>query len=87
MGFIIFIIIFYNLFGKTNPKLHDKMKGRMPLLIMFFFVCQILQWSSGGVAAILGTILGLGIALSPFIFIGWVINKITGKNKRNKSEE
>jgi hypothetical protein len=87
MGLIIFVIIFYNLIAKTNPKLQEKTKNRLPFFITLFIVLQILSFLGGHLASILGTILGLGIVMSPFIFIGWVIKKITGSNNKKKSEE
>ncbi|MCR5148580.1 MAG: hypothetical protein K6C35_06385 [Eubacterium sp.] len=87
MGLIIFIIIFYNLIAKSDPKLHDRMKKRMPLLIMLFIMLQCASWFGEGLTRGIGTLLGLGIVLSPFILIGWGIKKITNAGKRKNSQE
>ena len=87
MGLIIFLIIFYNLIAKNNPKMHDKVKKRMPLLIFLFFMFEGLKFSGALLGSIFGEILALGIVASPFIVIGWLIKKIVNRGKRENSEE
>ena len=87
MGLIIFLIIIYNVMIKTNPKLHDKMKGRVPFFIALFIVLQILAFIGGNLSNIIGNLLAFGFIASPFIFISWIVKKIKGIGNKKTSEE
>ncbi|MBR1674501.1 MAG: hypothetical protein IJ703_06025 [Eubacterium sp.] len=87
MGLIIFIIIFYNLIAKNNPKMQEKTKNRLPFFIVLFVLFEILRFSGAAIASGIGVLLALGMVASPFIFIAWVINKARSIGKRNESKE
>ena len=87
MGLIIFIIIFYNLIAKNNPKMQEKTKSRLPLFITLFILIEILRFTGSAIASGVGYLLALGIVASPFILIAWAINKAQKAGQRNNSKE
>ena len=87
MGLIVFLIIVYNLFIKTNPKLKEKTKGRIPLFVVFFGLLQIIGVFGGVISSAIGNLLALGFIASPFIVIGWIIKKMKGIGDKKVSEE
>ena len=79
MGFVITLIILYNIFGKSNPKVYHKVHSGLPKIIGGLIALSVL---GSAIPALLGLSIGLLFAFSPFIAIGWLVKTLTGNKKR-----
>jgi len=84
MGFVIFMIIWYNLWGKNNPRIYRKLQVRKNKNIVKWIVIGLIVFSFFG-EDLLAAGIGLAVAAAPFLIIWKLIQSSAEKNKRRSS--
>lgn len=81
--FVIFII-WYVIFGQNNPKIYEKLKGKLPLILIGFVL---LSGLSGIIEPLLILSLVLLFAFGPLALIIWLILRSPKGKKRQRKED
>ncbi|MBO5509760.1 MAG: hypothetical protein J5962_04795 [Lachnospiraceae bacterium] len=88
MGFFVMFLIWYNLFGKSNPRIYRAIEGKIDKIfgaVILFSIFSSVLPGIGGIAIGLFVLL---LMFSPIFVIGWIISKLLGggKNKGNTQD-
>lgn len=88
MAFLIMFLVWYNLWGKSNPKIYRALEDKIGKIIFAFIVFSMV--SSAIPSFLVTTMVGLIILLitfSPFIAIFWILSRLLGKKRREQAKD
>lgn len=87
MGFFVMFLIWYNLFGKSNPRIYRAIEGKIGKLFGAVILISVLSSILPGIGAIAIGLFCLLVAASPMLFIGWIISKIFGGGRKKYNNQ
>ncbi len=82
MPLLFIFIIWYNFFGRNNPKIYRELSDKVPKIMGALIILSILSSAlPSALSFSVAVIIGLGVAFGPLIFLFWLIRKLLGKDK------
>lgn len=82
MPLLFIFIIWYNCYGRNNPKIYRELSDKIPKIIGALIIFSVISSALPSVLSFsIFTIVGLSVGFGPLLFIIWLIRKALGKDK------